>query len=131
MHEDVNDDSIVMKVTHGSHRFLLTGDMEAAAEKELLAQNLDYVVVAAPTMYHEEIGLKLAEAGVHALIEKPLAKTAEGAWVSERITLNAQAKGLATALRHDVSRSVPYWREVAASATHRRSKPASPGESLR
>ena len=41
VHEDVNDDSIVMKVTHGSHRFLLTGDMEAAAEKELLAQNLD------------------------------------------------------------------------------------------
>lgn len=41
VHEDVNDDSIVMKVTHGADRFLLTGDMEAAAEKELLAQNLD------------------------------------------------------------------------------------------
>jgi competence protein ComEC len=40
-HEDVNDDSLVMKVTHGPHRFLLTGDMEEAAEKELLAQNLD------------------------------------------------------------------------------------------
>ena len=36
----------------------------------LLEQNLDYVVIAAPTMYHEEIGLKVAEAGVHALIEK-------------------------------------------------------------
>ncbi|MBI4857662.1 MAG: MBL fold metallo-hydrolase [Acetobacterium woodii] len=41
VHEDVNDDSIVMKVTHGNHRFLFTGDMEATAEKELLAQNLD------------------------------------------------------------------------------------------
>jgi len=41
VHDDVNDDSLVMKVTHGSHRFLLTGDMEEAAEKELLAQNLD------------------------------------------------------------------------------------------
>lgn len=41
VHEDVNDDSIVMKVTHGAHRFLLTGDMEEAAEKELLAQNLN------------------------------------------------------------------------------------------
>ena len=40
-HEDVNDDSLVMKVTHGNHRFLLTGDMEAAAEQELLAQHLD------------------------------------------------------------------------------------------
>ncbi|MDO9491594.1 ComEC/Rec2 family competence protein [Acetobacterium sp.] len=41
VHEDVNDDSLVMKVTHGSHRFLLTGDMEEVAEKELLAANLD------------------------------------------------------------------------------------------
>lgn len=40
-HEDINDDSIVMKATHGKHRFLFTGDMENAAEKELLAQNLD------------------------------------------------------------------------------------------
>lgn len=45
----------------------------------LLEQDLDYVVVAAPTMYHEEIGIAIAEAGVHALIEKPLAKTVEGA----------------------------------------------------
>lgn len=42
-------------------------------------QNLDYVVIAAPTMYHEEIGLKVAEAGMHALIEKPLTKTFEDA----------------------------------------------------
>lgn len=41
VHEDVNDDSLVMKVTHGNHRFLLTGDMEEVAEKELLAANLD------------------------------------------------------------------------------------------
>ena len=45
----------------------------------LIEQGLDYVVVAAPTMYHEEIGLKLAEAGVHALIEKPLAQDRRGA----------------------------------------------------
>lgn len=30
-------------------------------------------------MFHEQIGLALADAGVHALIEKPLAKTTEGA----------------------------------------------------
>jgi Predicted hydrolase (metallo-beta-lactamase superfamily) len=41
VHDDVNDDSLVMKVTHGAHRFLFTGDMEEVAEKELLAQNLD------------------------------------------------------------------------------------------
>ena len=40
---------------------------------ELLQQNLDYCVVAAPTMFHLELGLELAAAGVHALIEKPVA----------------------------------------------------------
>jgi predicted dehydrogenase len=30
-------------------------------------------MVAVPTIYHEEVGLKLAAAGVHAIIEKPLA----------------------------------------------------------
>ena len=40
---------------------------------ELLALGVDYCVVAAPTAHHLELGLALAEAGVHALIEKPLA----------------------------------------------------------
>ena len=31
-------------------------------------------MVAVPTIYHEEVGLALAEAGVHAIIEKPLAQ---------------------------------------------------------
>ncbi|GLY95609.1 Gfo/Idh/MocA family oxidoreductase [Actinoplanes sp. NBRC 103695] len=40
---------------------------------QLLALHLDYAVVACPTALHEEVGLRLAAAGVHALIEKPLA----------------------------------------------------------
>lgn len=40
---------------------------------ELLAAGVDYCVVAVPTAFHEEVGLLLAAAGVHALIEKPLA----------------------------------------------------------
>lgn len=39
----------------------------------LLEKKVDYCVVATPTSYHEEIGLQLAAAGVHALIEKPVA----------------------------------------------------------
>jgi predicted dehydrogenase len=42
---------------------------------ELIAQGLDYCVVSAPTVFHLELGLQLAEAGVHALIEKPVAPT--------------------------------------------------------
>jgi len=39
----------------------------------------DYCVVAAPTVYHLEIGTALAERGIHALIEKPVASTTEAA----------------------------------------------------
>lgn len=45
----------------------------------LIAAGIDYCVVAVPTAYHEEIGLTLAAAGVHALVEKPLAKDSLGA----------------------------------------------------
>lgn len=60
--------------TRVSHGVPIVPDVDA-----LIAQRPDYVVVAAPTGFHEEIGLKLAEAGVHALIEKPLAPTVDGA----------------------------------------------------
>ncbi|WP_354637082.1 Gfo/Idh/MocA family oxidoreductase [Kitasatospora camelliae] len=43
----------------------------------LLALGLDICVVAAPTLAHAGIGTRLAEAGVHTLIEKPLAASAE------------------------------------------------------
>jgi UDP-N-acetylglucosamine 3-dehydrogenase len=46
---------------------------------EFLELGLDYVVVAAPTIYHLEMGTRLANAGIHALIEKPVASTAEDA----------------------------------------------------
>lgn len=57
------------------------GDVHGAAgdapvERDLeavLAHGLDYCVVVRPATEHEELGLALAEAGVHALVEKPLA----------------------------------------------------------
>lgn len=47
----------------------------------LLEQGLDLCVVAAPTLAHAAIGGRLAAAGVHALIEKPLTAGAEEARV--------------------------------------------------
>ncbi len=47
--------------------------------EELLLRKIDYCLVAVPTALHEEIGIKLANAGVHALIEKPLAHNPESA----------------------------------------------------
>jgi len=45
----------------------------------LLEHRLDMCVVAVPTALHEEVGLALAAAGVHALVEKPLASDVAGA----------------------------------------------------
>jgi predicted dehydrogenase len=46
--------------------------------EELLNQ-VDALVVAAPTEYHAEIGIKALEAGVHVLMEKPITNSEEGA----------------------------------------------------
>ena len=51
---------------------------------ELLDQNVDYCVVAAPTAYHRDLALELAAAGVHALIEKPLTVDVETAQLIQR-----------------------------------------------
>jgi predicted dehydrogenase len=47
--------------------------------EQLINAGLDYCVVAVPTALHEEVGLALAAAGVHALVEKPLAVDAVAA----------------------------------------------------
>jgi predicted dehydrogenase len=52
---------------------------------ELLKLGIDMCVVATPTLTHTEIGLQLAAAGVHSLIEKPLAPDVEsGRLLAER-----------------------------------------------
>lgn len=64
---------------------------------ELLAKGVDYVVVAAPTAMHEQVGLQLAEAGVAALIEKPLAHTVEAA---KRLVDAFESRGLVAGVGH-------------------------------
>jgi UDP-N-acetylglucosamine 3-dehydrogenase len=64
---------------------------------ELIELGIDYCVVAVPTKHHEEIGLALAAAGVHALIEKPLAQDVESA---QRLTRAFEDRGLVGAVGH-------------------------------
>ncbi|MEI8223187.1 MAG: Gfo/Idh/MocA family oxidoreductase [Actinomycetes bacterium] len=64
---------------------------------ELIAAGIDYAMVAAPTAFHEELALELAEAGIHALIEKPLAVDTPAA---KRIQEAFAAKGLVGAVGH-------------------------------
>jgi predicted dehydrogenase len=65
--------------------------------EELVAAGLDLAVVAVPTIYHTEIGLALAEAGVHTLIEKPLAPDAKAATL---LADTFEAAGLVGAVGH-------------------------------
>ncbi|WP_335986376.1 Gfo/Idh/MocA family oxidoreductase [Glycomyces sp. MUSA5-2] len=64
---------------------------------ELVALGIDYAVVACPTAFHESVGLALAEAGVHALIEKPLAHTAEAA---KKLAEAFRSRGLVAGVGH-------------------------------
>ena len=65
--------------------------------EQFLALQLDYAVIACPTALHEEIGLRLADAGVHALIEKPLAPSVGAA---AKLVEAFESKGLVGAVGH-------------------------------
>lgn len=64
---------------------------------DLIAMGIDYAVVACPTEMHESVGLALAESGVNALIEKPLASTVAG---GQRLVDAFAAKGLVAGVGH-------------------------------
>ena len=64
---------------------------------EFIASGLDMCVIASPTLTHTDTGLRLADAGVHTLIEKPLASDPEGG----RLLAKAfDAKGLVGCVGH-------------------------------
>ncbi|GGC89848.1 dehydrogenase [Tersicoccus solisilvae] len=65
--------------------------------EELIAAGLDLAVVAVPTGLHEEVGLALAEAGVHALVEKPIAHSVAA---GERLVDAFESRGLVGAVGH-------------------------------
>ena len=64
----VHDPALAGQGTTSGHRVFDTLE-------DLIKQKLDYCVVAAPTVYHLDLGIALANAGIHALIEKPVAPT--------------------------------------------------------
>lgn len=83
-------------------------DTNALGTLEELLDAVDAVVVAVPSSLHKLIGLKAAEHGCHALIEKPLATNSEDA----RILANAFAeKGLKLAVGH-IERFNPAIQEL-------------------
>lgn len=82
----------------GGDKFNVAGDRPVFnTVDELIALKPDYCMVATPTAYHLETGLKLAEAGIHAIIEKPLARDVES---SIQLVDAFKAAGLVGAVGH-------------------------------
>jgi len=82
--------------------------------EELIATGIDYCMVAVPTVYHEPIGLALAAAGVHAMIEKPLAQDGASA---RRLADAFDAAGLVGAVGH-IERYNPALQQLRARLEH-------------
>jgi len=75
----------------------LSGVPVHSSLQSLLGSHLDYCVLSAPTAYHLELGLQLAEHGVHTLIEKPVATTGDEA---KQIVEAFESKGLIGGVGH-------------------------------
>ena len=81
-----------------------------ATVEELIAIGIDYCMVAVPTVFHEPVGMALAAAGAHAMIEKPLAQDGPAAL---RLTEAFEAAGLVGAVGH-IERYNPALQSVRA-----------------
>ncbi len=81
----------------GDTRAVLPEHKILSSIEEVIAKGVDYCVVAAPTAFHEEISIKLIDAGIHLLIEKPIAHSLESALRIERA---AKSKGIIGAVGH-------------------------------
>jgi predicted dehydrogenase len=74
--DDVDLVAVVDPVPQARHRVALECDTLALADCRGLAGRIDAAVLAAPTRLHHALGTELLAAGIHLLIEKPLAGTA-------------------------------------------------------
>jgi predicted dehydrogenase len=82
----------------GGDHYGAADGMEVLPDVEsLIAVGIDYCMVAVPTAFHDEVGLTLAAAGVHTMIEKPLARDVAGA---RKLAEAFEQSGLVAAVGH-------------------------------
>jgi UDP-N-acetylglucosamine 3-dehydrogenase len=82
----------------GGDHYGAADGMEVLPDVEsLIAVGIDYCMVAVPTASHDEVGLTLAAAGVHTMIEKPLARDVAGA---RKLAEAFEQSGLVAAVGH-------------------------------
>lgn len=93
----------------GGDQFGIADGLPVLPDVEALIEaDIDAAVVAVPTIFHEETALKLAHAGVHTLVEKPLAQDVE---TGERIVAAFEKAGLVGAVGY-VERCNPALLEM-------------------
>jgi UDP-N-acetylglucosamine 3-dehydrogenase len=90
-------DLVAVADAHGDPHGVAGGLRLCGSVEELIGQGIDMAVLAVPTGLHEEVGLALAGAGVHTLIEKPIASTVHA---GERLVEAFEARGLVGAVGH-------------------------------
>jgi predicted dehydrogenase len=99
-------------------------ELEVAAHQELdsLLEAADAAVVAVPTQAHEAVALRAIEAGLHLMIEKPIAPSLEAA---DRILEAADARGTLVQIGHverfngAIRAAEPYLDELLFVESHR------------
>ncbi len=90
-------------------RFGVSGDLDVLPDVDaLIDAGIDAAIVAVPTVYHEDAALKLAAAGVHTMIEKPLSDSVES---GERVAEAFDSAGLVGAVGY-VERCNPALLEL-------------------
>ena len=83
-------------------------DIDVFDDVDVLLDEIDAAIVAVPSSLHKEAALKVAQHGVHALVEKPLATNSKDA----KVIVDAFAKaGLKLAVGH-IERFNPVFKEL-------------------
>lgn len=90
-------DLVAVADPQGDTRNVLPQHQILSSIEEVISKGVDFCVIAAPTASHEEISIKLIDAGIHILIEKPIAHSLESAL---RIETAAKNKGIIGAVGH-------------------------------
>jgi len=101
-------DLVAVADAHGDPHGAAPG-LEVLPDVEaLIAAGIDYAVVAVPTQFHRDVALALADAGIHTLVEKPLAFDIDEA---EEITAAFEKAGLVGAVGY-IERYNPALQEM-------------------
>lgn len=95
---EVEGVDLVAVADPGGDPYHVAGALDVLPNAQALIEaGVDMVVVAVPTVFHESTALLMADAGVHTLVEKPIAETVEGGM---RMVEAFAAAGLVGAVGH-------------------------------